>query len=115
MMLPILFTVELWRRESDGAAAHVIYVVCCADVLIVWHRSSPHSDLEDAGKGTDLTASIFKILYATADGFKPADEAEQQTEEQTEEQLKEKEGSAGEDEQQEPEQEAQEVDDDETF
>jgi RP/EB family microtubule-associated protein len=26
-------------------------------------------DVEDNGKGTDLTASIFKILYATQDGF----------------------------------------------
>ena len=26
-------------------------------------------DIEDNGKGTDLTASIFKILYATQDGF----------------------------------------------
>ena len=26
-------------------------------------------DVEDSGKGTELTASIFKILYATADGF----------------------------------------------
>ena len=26
-------------------------------------------ELEDAGKGNDLTASVFKILYATADGF----------------------------------------------
>lgn len=26
-------------------------------------------ELEDAGKGTPLTAAIFKILYATADGF----------------------------------------------
>ena len=26
-------------------------------------------DLEDSGKGTDLTAEIFKVLYATADGF----------------------------------------------
>lgn len=32
------------------------------------------TDLEDAGKGDELTASIFKILYATADGFEPADE-----------------------------------------
>jgi len=33
-------------------------------------------DLEDAGKGNELTASIFKILYATADGFEPAEEEE---------------------------------------
>lgn len=26
-------------------------------------------DLEDSGKGTELTAEIFKVLYATADGF----------------------------------------------
>lgn len=26
-------------------------------------------EMEDAGKGTDLSAAIFKILYATADGF----------------------------------------------
>lgn len=30
-------------------------------------------DLEDAGEGTDLTANIFKILYATADGFEVTD------------------------------------------
>lgn len=33
-------------------------------------------DLEDAGKGNELTTSIFKILYATADGFEPADQLE---------------------------------------
>ena len=36
-------------------------------------------ELEDSGRGTELTASIFKILYATADGFesqdKPGEEA----------------------------------------
>lgn len=36
-------------------------------------------ELEDAGKGNDLTASVFKILYATADGFEqvevPAEES----------------------------------------
>jgi hypothetical protein len=31
-------------------------------------------DLEDSGKGNELTASIFEILYATADGFQPADD-----------------------------------------
>jgi microtubule-associated protein, RP/EB family len=30
-------------------------------------------DLEDHGEGTELTANIFKILYATAEGFEPAD------------------------------------------
>lgn len=30
-------------------------------------------DLEDNGKGNELTASIFKILYATADGFEQLD------------------------------------------
>ena len=30
-------------------------------------------DLEDAGNGNDLTAKIFKILYATADGFEQED------------------------------------------
>ena len=29
-------------------------------------------DIEDKGEGTDLTASIFKILYATAEGFEPS-------------------------------------------
>jgi RP/EB family microtubule-associated protein len=29
-------------------------------------------DLEDKGEGTELTAAIFKILYATADGFDQA-------------------------------------------
>lgn len=29
-------------------------------------------ELEDKGQGTELSASIFKILYATADGFEPA-------------------------------------------
>eukprot|EP01041_Mallomonas_annulata_P000199 gene199-358_t len=29
-------------------------------------------DLEDNGEGTELTANIFKILYATADGFETA-------------------------------------------
>lgn len=32
-------------------------------------------DLEDSGKGTELTASIFKILYATADGFEAQETA----------------------------------------
>lgn len=31
-------------------------------------------DLEDNGKGNELTAEIFKILYATAEGFQPAEE-----------------------------------------
>jgi hypothetical protein len=30
--------------------------------------------VEDSGKGNALTASIFKILYATADGFEQTDE-----------------------------------------
>lgn len=34
-------------------------------------------DLEDNGKGNELTASIFKILYATAEGFQPAGDEEQ--------------------------------------
>ena len=29
-------------------------------------------DLEDRGEGTSVSASLFKILYATADGFEPA-------------------------------------------
>lgn len=29
-------------------------------------------DLEDKGEGTPVSASLFKILYATADGFEPA-------------------------------------------
>ena len=29
-------------------------------------------ELEDKGEGTELSANIFKILYATADGFEPA-------------------------------------------
>ena len=29
-------------------------------------------ELEDAGQGTELSAKIFKILYATADGFETA-------------------------------------------
>ncbi len=32
-------------------------------------------DMEDNGKGNEHTASIFKILYATAEGFEPIDEA----------------------------------------
>lgn len=36
-------------------------------------------DLEDNGNGTELTASIFKILYATAEGFdRVAEGAEEQ-------------------------------------
>lgn len=31
-------------------------------------------DLEDTGKGNELTASIFEILYATAEGFQPVDD-----------------------------------------
>ena len=31
-------------------------------------------DLEDNGKGNELTASIFEILYATADGFQAAED-----------------------------------------
>jgi microtubule-associated protein, RP/EB family len=30
-------------------------------------------DVEDKGEGTDLTAAIFKVLYATIDGFEPVD------------------------------------------
>lgn len=68
-------------------------------------------DLEDNGKGTDLTASIFKILYATTDGFQPADESENPEEvvvvdEEEQEETLEVAGTAG------PEEEAQE---DETF
>jgi microtubule-associated protein, RP/EB family len=37
-------------------------------------------ELEDAGKGTELTASIFKILYATADGFESQDKPEGEAE-----------------------------------
>lgn len=33
-------------------------------------------ELEDAGKGNDLTASVFKILYATADGFEQLETVE---------------------------------------
>ena len=33
-------------------------------------------DLEDNGEGNELTANIFKILYATADGFETAGEAD---------------------------------------
>jgi RP/EB family microtubule-associated protein len=33
-------------------------------------------ELEDAGKGNELTASVFKILYATADGFEQLETAE---------------------------------------
>jgi hypothetical protein len=29
-------------------------------------------DIEDRGEGTPLAASVFKILYATADGFEAA-------------------------------------------
>ena len=32
-------------------------------------------EMEDSGKGTDLTKSIFKILYATADGFEQTEDA----------------------------------------
>lgn len=32
-------------------------------------------DVEDKGQGNELTAGIFKILYATADGFEPTEEA----------------------------------------
>ena len=32
-------------------------------------------DLDDSGKGNELTASIFKILYATADGFEQVEAA----------------------------------------
>jgi hypothetical protein len=51
------------------------------DLYYVW------IDLEDSGKGNDLTASIFKILYATADGFQPAEDQEDVTEKQEEEQT----------------------------
>ena len=30
-------------------------------------------DIEEKGHGNELTAAIFKILYATADGFEPTD------------------------------------------
>ncbi len=37
-------------------------------------------DLEDKGEGTPLSAALFKILYATADGFEPlANAAEEPT------------------------------------
>jgi hypothetical protein len=32
-------------------------------------------DLEDNGKGNDLTASVFKILYATQEGFESENQA----------------------------------------
>ena len=32
-------------------------------------------EIEDKGEGTDLTNSIFKILYATIDGFEPANQS----------------------------------------
>jgi RP/EB family microtubule-associated protein len=32
-------------------------------------------EVEDKGEGTTLTASIFKVLYATIDGFEPVDNA----------------------------------------
>ena len=38
--------------------------------------------MEDAGKGNDLTGAILKILYATADGFQPAEETEPEVEQQ---------------------------------
>ena len=34
-------------------------------------------DLEDNGEGNDLTANIFKILYATADGFEAATDVDE--------------------------------------
>lgn len=37
-------------------------------------------ELEDAGKGTPLTAAVFKILYATADGFEAQDKPETEVE-----------------------------------
>jgi RP/EB family microtubule-associated protein len=33
-------------------------------------------DLEDKGESTPVSASLFKILYATADGFEPAANAD---------------------------------------
>ncbi|CAE7729633.1 MAPRE3, partial [Symbiodinium microadriaticum] len=33
-------------------------------------------DLEDNGNGNELTASIFEILYATAEGFQPVDDVD---------------------------------------
>jgi RP/EB family microtubule-associated protein len=33
-------------------------------------------DLEDKGESTPVSASLFKILYATADGFEPATNAD---------------------------------------
>lgn len=38
-------------------------------------------DLEDVGEGNELTANIFKILYATADGFQPSGDVEGEGEE----------------------------------
>ena len=32
--------------------------------------------VEDQGNGSEITGSIMKILYATAEGFEPADEAD---------------------------------------
>ena len=32
-------------------------------------------EFEDAGNGNEMTQSIFKILYATADGFEKAEDA----------------------------------------
>lgn len=36
-------------------------------------------DLEDKGEGTTLSAALFKILYATADGFEPLATSEEPT------------------------------------
>ena len=65
------------------------------------------SDLEDTGKGNELTASIFKILYATADGFQPADEEEEEEIDAGQEQQQQPEQSAS-NSSVEPEEEAQE-------
>ena len=58
-------------------------------------------DLEDNGKGNDLTAAIFKILYATAEGFEAVEDNNTETE-QIEDNSQQKDSTV------EPEEEAQE-------
>jgi RP/EB family microtubule-associated protein len=58
------------RQEMDGLEKERdFYFDKLRDIEILLQ------DVEDSGKGTELTASIFKILYATADGFEQAGDA----------------------------------------
>jgi RP/EB family microtubule-associated protein len=58
------------RLEMDGIEKERdFYFDKLRDIEILFQ------EMEDSGQGTETTAAIFKILYATADGFEQTDTA----------------------------------------